>query len=172
MTSLNGLTDQQKIFVEKYLETVNGAEAARQADYAFPRQSAWENLSKPYIREIIEARLSLEAMGSNEVLWRLGEQGRGNIADFLVVDDEGANLNWDKVKHHGHIIKSITWTKYGPRLELYDAQGALDKIGKAHGIFKERREISGPGGGPIELSSNNVIRIVIHDDEDANGNGA
>ena len=38
-------------------------------------------------------------------------------------------------------------------IELYDAQAALVQMGKAHGLFVERAELSGPGGSPIEVTA-------------------
>jgi terminase small subunit-like protein len=36
-------------------------------------------------------------------------------------------------------------------VELHDKLVALDKLGKSIGLFKERHEVSGPNGGPVQL---------------------
>jgi phage terminase small subunit len=41
--------------------------------------------------------------------------------------------------------------KDGISLELHDVQGALKLLGQKHGLFKDKLEVSGTGGGPVEL---------------------
>ena len=48
---------------------------------------------------------------------------------------------------------------------MYDAQSALDKMGKAHTLFKERREITGLDGSPL-MPDVNTIRIMVYDNEE------
>lgn len=145
MSSWNGLTNKQKVFVEKYLECWNATEAARQAGYALPYRSGYENLIKPHVQEHIQQRLLGHMMDADEAMTRLSEQGRGDIAAFLNCIGEDGQLDLSKVRESGktHLIKSISWTRYGPRLELYDAQKALELIGKAHGTFKESQDHTG-----------------------------
>ena len=77
------LTTKQKAFVEAYLETFNGTQAARRAKYKGDDNTlavvAYENLRKPKIREAIDDRLSEMAMSANEVLARLARQ-RGQLS--------------------------------------------------------------------------------------------
>jgi hypothetical protein len=40
---------------------------------------------------------------------------------------------------------------------LYDAQAALVQIGKALGIFVDKMEHSGPGGGPIQTQGSVIV---------------
>jgi phage terminase small subunit len=145
MSSWNGLTDKQKVFIEKYLECWNASEAARQAGYKNPQYSGYENLTKPYIQERIQQRLLGFIMDADEAMSRLSEQGRSDMAVFLDCIGEGGQLDLTKVKKSGkaHLIKSISWTRYGPRLELYDAQRALELVLKVHGRFKETVDHTG-----------------------------
>ena len=52
------LTVRQERFIEEYLATGNGAEAARRAGYtpANAKQQAIENLSKPYLKDAIDQK--------------------------------------------------------------------------------------------------------------------
>jgi len=149
------LTDKQAAFVEKYLECWNGAEAARHAGYAYPRQSAWENLSKPYIQEIIRNRLRGQAMSAEEVLNRLADIARGDLGEFV---GKGGVLDLDGAKEQGltHLLKSVSWTKAGIRVELHSALSALELIGKAHGLFRDVQEQIG------ELK----VRVIYDADSD------
>ncbi|NIO43165.1 MAG: hypothetical protein GTO41_25230, partial [Burkholderiales bacterium] len=42
-----------------------------------------------------------------------------------------------------HLIKSLNWTQSGLKVELYDAQAALNTLARAHGLLKEQHEMSG-----------------------------
>lgn len=51
------------------------------------------------------------------------------------------------------LIASIKETKQGIEIKLRDQDAALLNIGRAVGAVIDRKEVSGPGGGPIELST-------------------
>ena len=136
------LTRKRRVFIEEYLRCWNGAEAARCAGYKFPRRQAFRLLTNVDIKEEIKRRIDELAMQADEVLLRLAEQARGLNKDFFTIDghiDALAILSADKT----HLIKKTKQTKYGLEIELYDAQVALEKIGRAHGLFVERHERSG-----------------------------
>ena len=161
--------------MEAYLRTWSATQAAREAGYASPHSQGPRLLKYPQVREQIEKRIKESAMGADEVLARLSEQGRINIAEFITIklvptslivpvgkkdeddDEDGdeetritagnyvqvAELNWEAIKARGHLIKGIKNTKYGPALELHDGQVALIQLGKAHGLFVDRQDVSG-----------------------------
>jgi phage terminase small subunit len=147
----NKLTDKQRAFIAEYLIDLNGTQAAIRAGYSkdTARQIATENLSKPYIRQEIDRHIASRVMTANEVLLRLTEQARGSIEDFF----DMATWNFDKAKaaESGrlHVIKEFkrTVTKFNDvetetvEFKLYDAQAALEKLGKYHKLFTERLKI-------------------------------
>lgn len=50
------------------------------------------------------------------------------------------------------LIKKYTLDDKGKvSIELYDAHAAAVDIGKMHGLFVDRHEVSGPDGGPVPL---------------------
>jgi hypothetical protein len=99
-----------------------------------------ENLSKPYIREEIDRLLGVLAMSAAEVLARLGDMARADIGPYI---KEGGGIDWAKVKERGYLVKSVSLTDKGERIELHDAQSALVWIGKHHKLFTERVEVEG-----------------------------
>lgn len=156
------LNDRQTVFVEEYLKTFNATQAAIAAGYS-PRTAysvGWENLRKPEISSAISKRLSDTAMSADEVMRRLGEQARGNMGDFWNIPAEGEpvlKLAGEKAKDKLHLIKklkvktttkTIIPTESEPieiktteiDFELYDAQAALDKIGRHHKLFTDKIE--------------------------------
>lgn len=86
------LTAKQRKFVDKYVETGNAKEAAIEAGYSIntAKQMGTENLSKPVLKEAIEARMA--EMASNtiasakEVLEYYTKVIRGTARETVVVD--------------------------------------------------------------------------------------
>ena len=101
------LTLKQRAFVEHYLACWNATKAAILAGYSSrsARVSAANNMSKVAIRAEIERRISEMAMRADEVLLRLGQQARANIADVLSFSGAQIILDPKKLAEFGHLIK-------------------------------------------------------------------
>jgi phage terminase small subunit len=162
------LTDQMRVFLEEYLTTWNQTAAARVAGYAEPAVAGSRLVNHPLVRAEIEKRLTEKAMPANEVLERLGQQGRSDIALFLTTEQrphpdpeqakQGATievtyLDVTKAARSGysHLIKSISYTNNGPKIEMYSSYDALVKMGEHYKLFTQKTEVSGPNGGPIPV---------------------
>lgn len=154
------LTNRQKRFVEFYLQTWNASKAARLAGYTGDSNTVGPRLlANVVIKASIKARMAETAMQTDENLQRIADQARFNITDFIaekkrpIYDDDGRQiaeiqtfeLDWDELKRRGHLVKSITNTQWGPRVEAYDAQAALFKIGTALGALTERVDMTSQG---------------------------
>lgn len=163
---MKNITARHKRFVEAYCGECmgNGAAAAREAGYAESRasQTAYDLLNDPDIQQMINERFEELGMSSAEAAKRMADIARADIGRFFEVveyEKEGETreaLVLDKeavMEHGGGLVKSISFNESGrPKLKMYDAQRALDKILKAHGEFnhKQEHEHSGPDGGPIQ----------------------
>ena len=136
------LTTKQRTWLVKYLQCWNGAEAARYAGYVFPRQSATENLSKPYIQDAIKGHLAAAGLTPELVLSELLAQITFDLGCLV---GKGGVINWEQAKANGFTrnLKSISWMKGGIRVEAYSKQRALELVGKHLGLFVERHEHSG-----------------------------
>jgi phage terminase small subunit len=168
------LTNKQRLFVEEYLQSWNATDAARKAGYS--QKTAfiigYENLRKPYIRAFIDKRLSESVMSADEALKRLSDQARASLLPFIDITDEGFvyfNFSHPEAKKYMHLIKKVKskrtrrmegggknaemWEDEWVEVELYDAQSALEKIGKYHGLFIDRTDLTS-GGKPIEKEDN------------------
>lgn len=145
------LTDQRRLFVEKYLQTFNASEAARQAGYS--EKNVWAAASRlkddPEIQAAIQKRLAEEAMTSDEVLHHLGELGRGQHADYFNVDKSGTIVSFDfkraETDKKLNLIQKFKPVRGGQGYELHfhDRLKALELIGKTHKIFTDQVEQSG-----------------------------
>lgn len=121
------------------------------------RAESWDQ----HLIEEVEARWRAQIMGPTEVLARLSEQGKTNIADFVSEDPrlitkgsgenaeeffiESGTLNWEKIRENGHLIKKISFNQYGPIIEMYSAQEALGMMGKYHKLFTDKVDLTSGG---------------------------
>ena len=156
-------TAKQKLFIAAYFECgLNGTEAAAMAGYGGKRATlasiASENLSKPEIRAVIYRLLEDRAMGKHEVLYRLTEQARATLGDFIDPNTERVSTIRAAERGKLHLIKEFTHTAtekgedtYTERvtIKLHDAQSALVQLGRAHGLFKDKVDVTS-GGKRIE----------------------
>jgi phage terminase small subunit len=139
------LTTKQALFVEHYLGDAffNATEAAKRAGYKGRRstlgQVGHENLKKPEIKRRITERLNAAGMTAEECLARLTRQARGDIGQFITED---GSIDLKAIKEVGStdLIKTISDTDKGTRIDLYSAQDALKLIGQSYGLFRERVE--------------------------------
>lgn len=155
------LTKKQRIFVEEYIRCWNGAASARAAGYSAKtaREMAYDLLTIPHIKDAIETRLAEIRMSTNEFYARLSEQARANIAEFIelytvpILDKDGdhigdrqaVRIKDEALQRYGHLIKSITPTSNGDiKIELHDAQRALELTGKTYSLFVDKDDKGNP----------------------------
>lgn len=168
-------TGKQKLFIAAYFECgLNATEAAALAGYSGTRPTlaviGSENLRKPKIKEEIERILAERAMGKDEVLYRLSDQARATMADFVNPATGEVSLTRAQERGKLHLIKKITHvtTAKGEdvltervTLELHDPQTALVQLGRAYRMFVDGIDVTS-GGERIE--SDDDIRQAIQRD--------
>lgn len=166
---MSKLTHKQQRFVEEYCVDFNATQAAIRSGYAKSRArvTGHEHVTNSNIGAAIKKRLDELAMTSEEALKRLGSIAAGTVEHFLTADEEGqvyVNLGSESAKANYHLLKKVKQTKTITRgkdeyeredirteFELHDAKSALVDLLKIHGKFIEKKEISGPDGGPMEI---------------------
>ena len=158
------LSRKRKVFVEEYLKCWNATQSAINAGYAKGSAAVTGHrlLTNDNISDEISRRVSEIVMSADEALTLLSDQARSSVDDCMDIDDDGhAKLNFYKMKEKGklHLIKSITPTANGTKVELHSAQRALELIGKAHGLFIDhiKHEVIKPVV---------VEHVLIHDDQE------
>lgn len=156
------LNPQMNLFVDHYIVCMNGTEAARLAKYsgddATLAATASRLLRSDKVLREINNRLEKYAMSANEVLIRLTDIARGDIADALTTDGLIDPLEAKRrgkshlIKRFKHKRKTITTTdKDGDNgseiledeheIEMYDAQLALNTLMKFHGLLIDRVKV-------------------------------
>lgn len=145
----DGLTIKQRLFLDHYIVCMNGTEAARLAGYDGDNATlavvASQNLRNHNVARVLEDRLNRFTMSPGEILTRLTDIARGDIAD--VMNSSGA-IDPTEARRRGksHLIKKIktktvTTDKediHETEVELYDAQAALTTLLKFHGLLVDR----------------------------------
>ncbi len=159
---MDKLTLRQRLFVTEYLRCFNGTKAAIRAGYSARSAAsiAEQNLRKLEISQAVEAGLAELAMSSSEVLARLADIARGDIADLLEITPEGFTFKPLVMNDRGRMIvnphtrlikrfkqKKTTLLAKTPEgedrivteteIELYSALDALTSLAKHHKLFSD-----------------------------------
>lgn len=161
------LSTKQQAFVEEFIRTGNATRSAVAAEYSEKTAYSQGNrlLKHAEVQAEIGRRFAIKAMGTDEVLGRLAEQARFDPTPYLLFKTEfdeyedapvkvlmGIDIDKLQADGLGHLVKSISKTRNGLRIEWQDGQKALELIGKHLGLFRERIEHSGLEGNPIAFS--------------------
>ena len=143
------LTVKQQAFICAYLQCFNAAKAARQAGYSpeSAKEVGCENLTKPYIAAEIHRRLDAEGITPARIKIAYAEiafdtdaadfegwLGSGNGTTLKDLRDEGFNTK---------LVKSISITAKGCKLEMYSRKDALDSLARVSGMVTDKVEHSG-----------------------------
>jgi hypothetical protein len=167
------ISRKERIFVLAYIRTLDVQKAAREAGYrASPQymdQAGREILGKPYIRAIIDRETEKALLSVPDVVHRLKEQATANMADFfkdehsILPDGTVLNtkvVNWEFLEEKGYLVKKFIQDDKGKiTLELYDAQAALNMIGKHIHLFEDQLDLQDLGDIIIK-----VVKGVHYDD--------
>ena len=175
------LTPKQGRFVAEYLIDLNATQAAIRAGYSAKTAGSVgsENLSKPEIAEAIQkamkAREQRTEVTQDRVLQELARLGFANMHDYMRITPEGepfADLSQltreqaaaiteftveDFTDGRGEDARDVRRVKF----KLADKRAALVDIGKHLGMFKDKVELTGPNGGPIETAVTVVERRIV-----------
>ena len=177
---MSDFTGKQRAFIEQYLRTLNGTEAARLAGYKGDDNSlgvtAYGNLRKPKIRSEIDRRMSELTMQANEVIYRLHDHAKASLESFIQFNNNGTFwVDIDKARNAGvlHLAKEIkqdkrvytdkdgnTETTYRTEVKIHDSQAALDKLARYYGLFVDRKHIT--GNIHVAKLSDDELRTIVN----------
>lgn len=163
------LSPKHRKFLDEYLRlNMNGTKAYKNVygpmNDATAAAAATRVLKSVKAKTYIDEYFKQGQMGREEVLFRLTEQARGEHDRFITPD--GVDLEALVTAGKAHLVKSVKPTRYGNAIEFYDAQSAAVHIGKHHGLFVERHEVTGKDGEPFLKGYENVSPDNWNDDKD------
>lgn len=162
---------RQQRFIEEYLIDLNAAAAARRAGFTATsaRRQGWEMLSNPVIAEKVQIELDKRAkrtqITADRVLKELFDRATSNMRHYVIVQEDGSVYldfsdltpsQWAAVQEiqveeymdgKGEDAREIKKVKF----KLHNQTKNLELLGKHLGLFSDRLEVTGRGGGPIEV---------------------
>lgn len=173
-----GLNIRARLFVQHYLIERNATKAAIEAGYSAKTAAQAGNrlLRNVQVQALIaqsEQKVAEKLDVTHEKivaeLARIGFADIRNVVQWgdgvLVKDpDTGKPIRVDNVvslvssasldDEIAACISEISQTAQGLKVKMHDKRAALVDLGKHLGMFKEKVELSGPGGRPISISMN------------------
>lgn len=169
--SITRLSKKHMAFVDAYFScNMNATEAYSRIFPDAKRESCRARgsslLTNINIQSEIEKRLSQQTMGKSELLARLSAMARASTLPFIRITDEGFvyfDFSHPDAKDYMFLIRKIktkrtrrlegkgesaeVWEDEWVEVELHDAQSALEKIGRYHKLFVDRREVDVTSAG-------------------------
>jgi len=155
----------EALFIEAYLSNgFNAARAAKAAKYNAMKAGALGNighqvLKRPKVRDIIAKRIADKALSSDEVLAEWAEVAKGDMTDFLTLQEVNHPLSdypitvavpdMAKAADLGklHLVKKAKMDVNGNfAIELRDQDQALNQLARHLGMFEKDNVLNIPKG--------------------------
>ena len=151
------LTPKQERFVAEYLIDLNATQAAIRAGYSVKtaRQIGEQNLSKLDIAEAVKSAMDKRA-DRNSVTQDEVISGLRELRD-MAMGKKPMRIT-EVIRAAGKKPKTVELNV--TVFEAAAAKGALELLGKHIGMFKEKVELTGANGGPVETVSR-VTRTIV-----------
>jgi len=178
------LSPRERRFVEEYIIDLNGRAAAIRAGLGRTPKSATEMASRMKRKATVAAAIAqlVQERGNvtgSRVLEEIARIAFAKMSDFarvekgsLVITDT-AQLTEDQQAAISEISETVTESGRTIRVKLHDKGAALDKLAKVLGMYRDRIELSGPGGTAIQIAdvrAKIADRLkLIHERKDAPG---
>lgn len=169
------LNDKQQRFVEEYLIDLNATQAAIRAGYSAKTAGSqgFDLLQKPEIQmalsKSMKEREERTKITQDMVLMELAKIGFSDIrkvvkwgnTELRSTEDESGEL---VEAYHGlrlvasdeiddstaAAISEISEGREGLKVKFHDKRASLVDIGRHLGMFKDKVELTGPDGGPVQ----------------------
>jgi phage terminase small subunit len=150
------ISDKEALFVRHYLVDLSYANAARRAGYSVKtaKEQGYQMAQRPQVRAAIDKAMAERAKRldtqADDVLREIARMAMFDPAHVTAVTcPEDIALLPEDVRR---AIVGWSWDRQGKFTVKLAKEGALDMLGRHHGLFKDRVEHSGPNGGPIPVT--------------------
>jgi phage terminase small subunit len=159
------LNDRQAAFVREYLVDLNATRAAIRAGYAERSAAAMasELLRNPKVQEAVEAAQKARAdrvqLKADDVLVELARLATSDVADAF--DEHGAlrplkdmpvglrraiaSIEVEQLKVDGAAVGTVA------KVRMWDKPKSLELLSKHLGLLKEKLEVTGKDGAPVQV---------------------
>lgn len=171
------LAPKQQRFIEEYPKDLNGRQAAIRAGYSekTAQEQSSRLLSNVKVQSALQAALKARAdkaeLTAADLLAEIDILATSNIAQIFDFDSEGGivlKAGKDIPDRARRCIASLELTtdKSGQpivKVRLWDKVAAQRLAGQHRGMFTEKHEHTGEGGGPIQIRTIEVVRPAPKD---------
>ena len=179
-----GLTPKQEAFAQAYVETSNASEAYRRAYNAENTKDTVVHVKAAElmrngkvtvrIAELQQAIAKRHEISIDRIVKELSLIGFSNMSDFIKVQPDGSayvdlsGLTRDKAAAISEVTSEVYMEGSGEearavkrtKFKLSDKRAALVDLGKHLGMFIERKELTGPNGGPINVELTDKMAVA------------
>lgn len=167
------LSPKQQRFVDEYLVDLNATQAAIRAGYsAKTAAQIGERLLRKVevqaaLSERMKARETRTEITQDRVLKELSRIAFGTSRDVMTWGPGGVKLRdsgeltEDEAAMVSEASEAVTAAGGTLKLKTHDKVKALELLGKHLGMFKERIELTGKDGGPVEQKATVINEAKI-----------
>lgn len=155
------LTNKQRMFVAEYLKDLNATQAAIRAGYSSRNADkiGFQLLEKTRVQQAIEQamkrRIKRVEFDQDTVVQQLARIAFVDMKDVVEFGPDGVSVR-DCEDVDGTLLNEVSETKTKDggtiKVKLSDRMKALELLGRHMGMFRDKVEVSGAGGGPIMLA--------------------
>ena len=173
MASYRGLSlREMKVIDEYFRNNGNKTDALRKLNYSDPEDYSTVFFTRPtVIAEVERRRKQIETKFAVDRDWIVSQYVKIIMANekkskYVKINDDGS-ISYDFTKAPPEDLAILNDTveisaegdKRSRRHKVVstDVKGALDSLAKILGLFVDKKEISGPDGGPVEILSDKEL---------------
>lgn len=165
------LTPRQRLFVKEYLVDLNATQAAKRAGYSLKTadKQGFQLLEKARIQEAIQAEMKEREkrteITADRVLQELARIGFSDIGDFVDYGPAGVTIKESSevdTKALAEVSEKRSDKGSTVTFKLHDKVSALEKLGRHLGLFKDKVELTGKDGGPLQVEQKILPRDEVH----------
>lgn len=155
------MTPKQQRFIEEYLVDLNATQAAIRAGYSArtANEQAARLLAKASvsaaIKQAMDRRSVRTEITQDRVLKEYARLAFSDMRDLMAWGVDGVKLkeHADLTDDQAAAVAEISETKDGAlKMKVHDKKGALDSLARHLGMFTDKTELTGKGGGPLEIA--------------------
>jgi phage terminase small subunit len=162
------LNNRERRFVEEYLVDLSAKQAAIRAGLGKTPKSASEIASRMRRKQSVAAAISAllaergGATGSR-IIEELGKLAFADVTDIVKVKDgrvivtDTDQLSPDQRASIAEISETVGGGGRTVKVRMHDKISALDRLARCLSLYKERVEVSGPHGEPVQIEDSKAL---------------
>ncbi len=181
MEEARKLNPKQLAFISEYLIDFNGTQAAIRAGYSArtAQEQASVLLSKPMVQRALEeakaAHKKVREVSVDRIIQELERIAYGDLknsvrwneggtqiqpSDDLPADVSATIMSIEEDEHETTSPLGHTHVRRKVKVKHYDKLRALELLGRYKSLFVDRKEVTGKGGGAIEVQTKSWMDVV------------